>query len=371
AARLAGARGATGQRPARGAQHLSRAHDRPAPRGQRAVHREPRGEHPRRRGGPARADLGEAARRAQHPGGRRRLRPHARRGGDGPHRPRRARLRARGAPAAGRGRPDQVLRGGRGRRHRRRARVVPLVLPPGPAGGRPSVRPGPAGPPGARGRHRARARGLRRRRDRLRRRRARPPRRQRVAELRALPGRGGAGDRRVPRPALRPAGGGGRAGSRTVTVPREPGPRSREIVAREARHIAPGYQSFALYSELAMARGSGSRLWDEDGNEYIDFIAGIAVGSIGHCHPHYVEALKRQAERLTFGSFTTETRARFLELMAKVTPEGLTRIQLFSGGAEAVEAGLRLAKAATGRHEVVGFWGGFHGKTGGVLGLLG
>jgi 4-aminobutyrate aminotransferase-like enzyme len=156
-----------------------------------------------------------------------------------------------------------------------------------------------------------------------------------------------------------------------VSEPREPGPRSREIVAREARHIAPGYQSFALYSGLAMARGSGATLWDEDGNEYIDFIAGIAVGSIGHCHPHYVEALKRQAERLTFGSFTTETRARFLELLASVTPDGLTRIQLFSGGAEAVEAGLRLAKAATGRQEVLGFWGGFHGKTGGVLGLLG
>jgi len=156
-----------------------------------------------------------------------------------------------------------------------------------------------------------------------------------------------------------------------MSGPREVGPRSREIVAREQRHIAPGYQSFALYSGLAMARGQGTSLFDEDGNEYIDFIAGIAVGSVGHCHPHYVEALKRQAERLTFGSFTTETRARFLELMATVTPEGLTRIQLFSGGAEAVEAGLRLAKSATGRHEVISFWGGFHGKTGGVLGLLG
>jgi 4-aminobutyrate aminotransferase-like enzyme len=156
-----------------------------------------------------------------------------------------------------------------------------------------------------------------------------------------------------------------------VTGPREIGPRSREIVAREQRHIAPGYQSFALYSGLAMARGSGATLWDEDGNEYIDFIAGIAVGSVGHCHPHYVEALKRQAERLTFGSFTTETRARFLELVASVMPEGLSRIQLFSGGAEAVEAGLRLARAATHRHEVISFWGGFHGKTGGVLGLLG
>ena len=152
---------------------------------------------------------------------------------------------------------------------------------------------------------------------------------------------------------------------------REPGPRSRQIVQQEQRHMAPGLQSFAQYAGVAMARGSGSMLYDEDGQEYIDFIAGIGVGSVGHCHPHYVESLKRQVERLTFGSFTTETRARFLDLLATLTPNGLTRIQMFSGGAEAVEAALRLAKAATGKHEVLGFWGGFHGKTGGVLGLLG
>jgi 4-aminobutyrate aminotransferase-like enzyme len=134
--------------------------------------------------------------------------------------------------------------------------------------------------------------------------------------------------------------------------------------------MAPGLQSFALYSGLAMARGAGSRLYDEDGNEYIDFIAGIAVGSVGHCHPHYVARLKEQAEKLTFGSFTTEVRAKFLELLASVTPPGLTRIQLFSGGAEAVEAAFRLAKSATGRYEFVGYTGAFHGKTGGVLPLL-
>jgi len=135
--------------------------------------------------------------------------------------------------------------------------------------------------------------------------------------------------------------------------------------------MAAGLQSFALHAGRAMARGTGCTLIDEDGNTYIDFIAGIAVGSVGHCHPHYVETLKRQVERLTFGSFTTEVRAKFLELLATVTPPGLTRIQLFTGGAEAVEAALRLAKAVTKKHEVLGFWGGFHGKTGGVLGLLG
>jgi len=148
------------------------------------------------------------------------------------------------------------------------------------------------------------------------------------------------------------------------------GPRSRRIVDLESRHMAPGLQSFALYSGLAMARGEGSRLYDEDGNHYIDFIAGIAVGSVGHCHPRYVRALQDQASKLTFGSFTTEVRAKFLELLGRVTPRGLTRIQLFSGGAEAVEAALRLAKSATKKFEFVGYSGAFHGKTGGVLPLL-
>ncbi len=151
---------------------------------------------------------------------------------------------------------------------------------------------------------------------------------------------------------------------------REVGPRSKEIVSLEERHMAPGLQSFALYSGLAMAEGRGSRIVDEDGNSYIDFIAGIAVGSVGHCHPHYVEALQRQAARLTFGSFTTEVRAKFLNLLGSVTPPGLTRIQLFSGGAEAVEAAFRLAKSVTRKFEFVGYSGAFHGKTGGVLPLL-
>jgi 4-aminobutyrate aminotransferase/(S)-3-amino-2-methylpropionate transaminase len=156
-----------------------------------------------------------------------------------------------------------------------------------------------------------------------------------------------------------------------MTPRREVGPRSRTIVEQERRYLSPGSQGFSLYAGLAMARGVDCTLIDEDGNEYIDFIAGIAVGSVGHCHPHYVESLKRQVERLTFGSFTTETRAKFLDLVASVTPEGLTRIQMFSGGAEAVEAALRLAQAARGKSEVLGFWGGFHGKTAGVLPLLG
>ncbi len=120
-----------------------------------------------------------------------------------------------------------------------------------------------------------------------------------------------------------------------------------------------------------MAEGRGCTLTDADGNEYLDFFAGVAVASLGHSHPRFVAALVNQVERLTVGSFTTEPRAMLLKLLAELAPGALQRTQLYSGGAEAVEAAIRLAKSYTKNHEVVGFWGGFHGKTGGVMGLIG
>jgi 4-aminobutyrate aminotransferase / (S)-3-amino-2-methylpropionate transaminase / 5-aminovalerate transaminase len=150
-----------------------------------------------------------------------------------------------------------------------------------------------------------------------------------------------------------------------------PGPLSKEIYDFEAQAMAPGLQSIALYSQLVVDRAKGCIITDVDGNEYLDFIAGVAVGSLGHCHPHYVKRIREQLERFTFGSFATQTRARFLNLVSGLLPEGMTHIQLFSGGAEAVEAAFRLAKSVTKKFEFVGFWGGYHGKTAGVIGLLG
>lgn len=150
-----------------------------------------------------------------------------------------------------------------------------------------------------------------------------------------------------------------------------PGPLSKAIFDREAQIMAPGLQSIALYSQIVIDSATGCTLRDVDHNDYLDFIAGIAVGSLGHGHPHYVARLKEQLDHVTFGSFTTVTRARFLELISELLPDGITHLQLFSGGAEAVEAALRLAKSVTRKFEVIGFWGGYHGKTAGVLGLLG
>jgi 4-aminobutyrate aminotransferase-like enzyme len=150
-----------------------------------------------------------------------------------------------------------------------------------------------------------------------------------------------------------------------------PGPKSKAIFDQEAQAMAPGLQSIALYSQIVVDRASGCTITDVDGNEYLDFVAGVAIGSIGHCHPHYIKRLSEQLSRFTFGSFTTEARARFVNLVSDLLPEGLTHLQLFSGGAEAVEAALRLAKSVTKKFEFVGFWGAYHGKTAGVIGLLG
>ncbi|HXZ88569.1 MAG TPA: aspartate aminotransferase family protein [Candidatus Binataceae bacterium] len=150
-----------------------------------------------------------------------------------------------------------------------------------------------------------------------------------------------------------------------------PGPKSREIFEREQRYIAPGRQRISLLAEVAFERGDGATLTDADGNIYLDFFAGVAVASLGHAHPIMADAIARQAKRLMVGTFATRERAEAFELLAEVAPAGLRRAHLYSGGAEAVEAALRLARSITGKHEVVSFWGGFHGKTGGVIGLIG
>jgi len=150
-----------------------------------------------------------------------------------------------------------------------------------------------------------------------------------------------------------------------------PGPRSRAVVEREARHLAPGLQAFAQWAGLAMDHGEGSYLTDVDGNTFVDLIGGIGVNSLGHAHPAYVQALTAQVQKLTVGSFTSAPRAQLMDAVAAVAPAGLDRLQLYSGGAEAVESALRLARANTGRLDVVGFWGGFHGKTAGAMSLMG
>lgn len=146
---------------------------------------------------------------------------------------------------------------------------------------------------------------------------------------------------------------------------------STTIYEAEQQYVAPGLQEVSQLSRLVIKQGRGCRLSDVEGKSYLDFMAGVAVCSLGHSHPNYIAALREQLDRVTAGSFTTENRVALLRLIASLTPGDLNRTQLYSGGAEAVEAAIRLAKSYTGKFEILSFWGGFHGKTGGVLGLIG
>lgn len=142
---------------------------------------------------------------------------------------------------------------------------------------------------------------------------------------------------------------------------------TKALFDEEQRFIAPGVQTIALLSQLAIAQGRGATLTDLDGRTYLDLNAGVSVASLGHAHPKYVAALTKQLEAVSVGSFTSAPRAELVRLIAELAPGELARTQFFSGGAEAVEAGIRLARSFTKRTDVVGFTGGFHGKTAGVL----
>ena len=145
--------------------------------------------------------------------------------------------------------------------------------------------------------------------------------------------------------------------------------RTKALFDDEQAFIAPGLQTIALLSELAIERGDGAILTDFDGRTYLDLNAGVSVASLGHSHPRYVGALTAQLASIAVGSFASRPRAELVRLIADLVPPPLTRSQFFSGGAEAVEAAIRLARSYTKRTDIIGFSGAFHGKTAGVLAI--
>ncbi len=150
-----------------------------------------------------------------------------------------------------------------------------------------------------------------------------------------------------------------------------PGPQSQHLRDRESQHIAPGFQAIAAHAGIAIDRGEGCDLIDVDGNRFLDLTASICVAALGYGHRSYLSALHEQMDRSHAGSFTTEARVRALEVVTEVAPPGLTKLQMYSGGSEAVESAMRLARSFTGKYETLSFWGGFHGKTSGSLAQMG
>jgi acetylornithine/LysW-gamma-L-lysine aminotransferase len=134
--------------------------------------------------------------------------------------------------------------------------------------------------------------------------------------------------------------------------------------------LEDGYGS-GLYVKqpLVLTRGAGARLWDVDGNTYIDCVGGHGVANVGHANPAVVEAVARQAGRLMTApnGFYNDQRARLLALLVRIAPAGLERAYLCNSGAEAVEAAFKFARLATGRAKIVSTMRGFHGRTMGAL----
>jgi len=149
-----------------------------------------------------------------------------------------------------------------------------------------------------------------------------------------------------------------------------PGPNARRILEGDERYISPSYtRSYPLVAKS----GHGCIIEDADGNEFLDFAAGIAVASTGHCHPDVVAAIQKQAAELIHISgtdFYYESLVTLAERLSNVAPmRGPHKFYYGNSGAEAVEGALKLARYHTKRQHVIAFLGAFHGRTMGALSL--
>ena len=136
-----------------------------------------------------------------------------------------------------------------------------------------------------------------------------------------------------------------------------------ELQALEREALMPTY----VRNPVEFVRGEGTRLWDDEGNEYLDFLTGISVAQLGHCHPAVVEAVHEQAGRLMHvgNLFYTEPGMRLAKRLVDLSLGG--RVFLCNSGAEAIECALKLARKRRTGGEFVVMEGGFHGRTMGAL----
>jgi acetylornithine/N-succinyldiaminopimelate aminotransferase len=136
-----------------------------------------------------------------------------------------------------------------------------------------------------------------------------------------------------------------------------------ELQALERDYLLPTYTRFPV----AFVRGEGCRLWDDEGNEYLDFLAGISVCNAGHCHPEVVRAVQEQVGRLMHATnlYYTEPAMRLAQRLSRSSLGG--RVFFSNSGAEANEAALKLVRKRRPGGEVVVVTGAFHGRTYGAL----
>ena len=148
-----------------------------------------------------------------------------------------------------------------------------------------------------------------------------------------------------------------------------PGPKSKAYL-----HISEKYEPSCTSQQAPIVwdRAAGVRVWDVDDNEYIDLTSGVLVTNVGHCHPRHVAAIREQAGRLlNCYDFPTPERLELARRLVEMMPENLDNCFLVTTGSEATEAAMRAAKRYTGGHEIISFYGGFHGRTYGAMSMAG
>ena len=143
-----------------------------------------------------------------------------------------------------------------------------------------------------------------------------------------------------------------------------PGPRSKEILDRKDRVIA---EPLSIFLPVVIEHGNGASLTDVDGNTFIDFTGGVGCLNVGHAHPRIVDAVQEQAAKFLHTDFTIvpyETYVTLAERLVATAPiSGPVKAAFFNAGTEAVENAIKFARAYTKRPAVIGFEGGFHGRT--------
>ncbi len=155
-----------------------------------------------------------------------------------------------------------------------------------------------------------------------------------------------------------------------VLVTPLPGPNAKTVIAKDAQFVSPSYtRGYPLVAKS----GRGAIVEDVDGNQFLDFAAGIAVVSTGHCHPRVVEAIQKQAAELIHISGTDFYYPNLVELaerLAGIAPgKEAKKVYFGNSGTEAIEAAIKLARYHTRRDKIIAFHGCFHGRTLGALSL--
>jgi 4-aminobutyrate aminotransferase len=153
-----------------------------------------------------------------------------------------------------------------------------------------------------------------------------------------------------------------------IVVP-PPGPKSIEMHGRCTKYFK-GLSGQVKLFPVAFESGQGCTLTDVDGNRYIDFSSGIYVTTLGHCHPKVSEAVAKYANRLMNAhDFTTPIKTMLVEKLAEILPGDLNGFQFYDCGTAAVEAGMRVLRAASGHNEMLSCFYDFHGKSYGAVSL--